>query len=218
MRHVISRSVGRKLMVTLIAIVGFVLVYEVGTFDSREEAPPGLVDPTRPAAGSRQLFTATAYCKGTTTTSGVEVRTGIAASDPALLPVGSVVNVTTGHSKYNGVYTIMDTGPKVQGRLLDLYMWSCHEALAFGRQEIELTVLRLGWNPNASTPSLVDRLFRRREAARKAVAPVLPPAPLEPTPQPQPALDAGPIALDSDEAAAASAPVDQVGPGVAPHP
>ena len=218
MRHVISRSVGRKLMVTLIAIVGFVLVYEVGTFDSREEAPPGLVDPTRPAAGSRQLFTATAYCKGTTTTSGVEVRTGIAASDPALLPVGSVVNVTTGHSKYNGVYTIMDTGPKVQGRLLDLYMWSCHEALAFGRQEIELTVLRLGWNPNASTPSLVDRLFRRREAARKTVAPVLPPAPLEPTPQPQPALDAGPIALDSDEEAAAGAPVDQIAPAVAPHP
>jgi hypothetical protein len=60
----------------------------------------------------------------------------------------------------------MDTGPKVQGRLVDLYMWSCHEALAFGRQQIEVTVLRLGWNPSASTPSLIDRLFRRREAAR----------------------------------------------------
>ena len=211
MRLVISRSVWRKLMVTFIAIVGFVLAYEVSMFDSRDEAPPGIVDPTLPAAGSRQLFSATAYCKGTTTASGVGVRTGIAASDPALLPVGSVVNVTTGNTKYNGVYTIMDTGPKVQGRLLDIYMWSCHEALAFGRQQIELTVLRLGWNPNASTPSLVDRLFRRREAAAKTLPP--PPPPL-----PAPALDT--VALDDEEETAVDRlpVVDSVEPAAAPTP
>lgn len=210
MRLVISRSVWRKLMVTSVAIVGFVLAYEVSMFDSRDEAPPGIVDPTVPAAGARQLFTATAYCKGTTTASGVVVRTGIAASDPALLPVGSVVNVTTGKTKYNGVYTIMDTGPRVQGRLLDLYMWSCHEALAFGRQQIELTVLRLGWNPNASTPSLIDRLFRRREAAAKT----LPPPPIAA----QPAFDA--VSLDDEEETAADPPpvVDTVEPAVAPAP
>jgi hypothetical protein len=65
----------------------------------------------------------------------------------------------------------MDTGPSVQGRTLDLYMWSCHEALRFGRRPVELRVLRLGWNPAASTPSFVDRLFRRREAARQPQAP-----------------------------------------------
>jgi 3D (Asp-Asp-Asp) domain-containing protein len=212
MRLVISRSVWRKLMVTSVAIVGFVLAYEVSMFDSREEAPPGIVDPTVPAAGSRQLFTATAYCKGTTTASGVGVRTGIAASDPALLPVGSVVNVTTGRTKYNGVYTIMDTGPSVQGRLLDLYMWSCHEALAFGRQQIELTVLRLGWNPNASTPSLIDRLFRRREAAAKTPPPPPPPLPA------QPAIDT--VSLDDEEETAADPPsvVDAVEPAAAPAP
>jgi 3D (Asp-Asp-Asp) domain-containing protein len=192
MPRVISRSVGRKLMVTLVAIVGFVLAYEISMSDSRNEAPPGVVDPTRPAAGSRQLFTATAYCKGTTTASGVGVRTGIAASDPALLPVGSVINITTGNAKYNGVYTIMDTGPKVQGRIIDVYMWSCHEALAFGRRQIELTVLRLGWNPNQSTPSLIDRLFRRREAARDA-----PPPPLPPPPPLQPAIE--PVLLEDGE-------------------
>jgi 3D (Asp-Asp-Asp) domain-containing protein len=198
--------------VTFVAIVGFVLAYEVSMFDSRKEAPPGIADPTVPAAGSRQLFTATAYCKGTTTASGVGVRTGIAASDPALLPVGSVVNVTTGNTKYNGVYTIMDTGPRVQGRLLDLYMWSCHEALAFGRQQIELTVLRLGWNPNASTPSLVDRLFRRREAAAQTLPP--PPAPLPA----QPAVDT--VLLDDEEETAADPPsvVDSVEPAAAPTP
>jgi hypothetical protein len=80
--------------------------------------------------------------------------------------------VATDNAKYNGVYTIMDTGPKIQGRLLDIYMWSCYEALAFGRKPVDLTVLRLGWNPRATTPGLIDRLFRRREAARRA-APVL---------------------------------------------
>jgi hypothetical protein len=65
----------------------------------------------------------------------------------------------------------MDTGPAVQGRTLDLYMWSCHEALRFGRRPVELRVLRLGWNPAASTPSFVDRIFRRREAARPTPAP-----------------------------------------------
>ena len=212
MALVISRSAWRKLTVTLVAMVGFVLAYEVSTFDSRDEAPPSVVDPTLPAAGSRQLFTATAYCKGTTTASGVGVRTGIAASDPALLPVGSVVNVTTGNPKYNGVYTLMDTGPKIQGRLLDLYMWSCHEALAFGRQQIELTVLRLGWNPNASTPSLVDRLFRRREAARAAPASLLPPPAL-------PTVDAATLDDDGQEEVAAEPSLGETGePAAAPAP
>jgi 3D (Asp-Asp-Asp) domain-containing protein len=189
----ISQSVGRKLVAMVIAIVGFVLVYEVSTFDSRDAARQP-VNPTGPAAGARLQFTATAYCKGRTTASGAAVRTGIAASDPSLLPVGSVVNVTTDTAKYNGVYTIMDTGPRVQGRILDLYMWSCHEALAFGRKPVQITVLRLGWNPSASSPSLVDRIFRRREAGRNAVLPA-PPLPVpadtpvqttaEPAPEPQ---------------------------------
>lgn len=171
-RHLISRSLWRKLAVTGVASVGFVLLYEVSMFDSQEAAPQGIVDPTLPTAGARLLFTATAYCKGRTTASGVGVRTGIAASDPGILPVGSVVNISTDTTKYNGVYTLMDTGPKVQGRVLDIYMWSCHEALAFGRRPVEVTVLRLGWNPSASTPSLVDRLFRRREAAARQGATV----------------------------------------------
>jgi hypothetical protein len=34
--------------------------------------------------------------------------------------------------------------------MLDLYMWSCHEALRFGRQAIQVEVLRLGWHPKNS--------------------------------------------------------------------
>ena len=52
----------------------------------------------------------------------------------------------------------------MQGRQIDIYMWSCYEALDFGRRNIQVTVLRLGWNPTASSPRLVDRLFRQRES------------------------------------------------------
>ena len=200
MRRVPSRSFWHKLTVSLAAIVAFVLLYEASTFDSRDTAPRGSVDPTLPAAGSRQLFTATAYCKGTTTASGVGVRTGIAASDPAILPAGSVINITTGDTKYNGVYTIMDAGPRVQGRVVDVYMWNCNEALAFGRQQVELTVLRLGWNPNASTPSLIDRLFRRLDTATTAA----PAATSAPTPNGADGVDGATGATEPFDGAAAT--------------
>ena len=177
MRHLISRSAWRQLTVVLVAIVAFVLMYETQMFDSTYASWTSMVnrEARPPAAGERLNFSATAYCKGTTTASGINPRTGVAAADPVLLPVGSVINVAAGDPKYSGVYTVMDTGPKVQGRLLDLYMWSCHEALRFGRKEVELTVLRLGWNPQASSPGLIRRLFRGREAARKIPPPDPPP-------------------------------------------
>ncbi len=135
MQRLLSGSIGLKVLATLVAISAFVLLYEATTFDSREAAGNAVAgDPTAPVTGARLQFQATAYCKGKTTASGVSVRSGVAASDPKLLPVGTVLNVTTDTTKYNGIYTVMDTGPKVQGRILDLYMWSCHEALAFGRK------------------------------------------------------------------------------------
>jgi len=183
MKRILSRSNSRRLVVTMIAIGGLLFFYEVTTFDLLPWGTiAGVSDPSAPVPGARLDFTATAYCKGKTTASGTEVRTGIAAADDAILPVGSVVNVATDNTRYNGVYTIMDTGPSVQGRALDLYMWSCHEALAFGRKPIQITILRLGWNPQASTPSFVDRIFRRRERARADVPPPAapPPAAIEP--------------------------------------
>jgi 3D (Asp-Asp-Asp) domain-containing protein len=180
----LSRSIGRKIVATGIAAVAFACLYEVTILDSRYAARRAELRETTaiPSPGAKLRFTATGYCKGTTTASGVNVRTGIAAADPALLPVGSVIQVERLDQRYNGIYTIMDTGPKVLGRHIDIYMWSCNDALQLGRRIAGLTVLRLGWNPLASTPSLVDRLFRQREAAQPppsalpAVAPVPPQA------------------------------------------
>jgi 3D (Asp-Asp-Asp) domain-containing protein len=174
----LTRSWPRRLALTGIAIVAFVLLYQATAFDSRFVARPAALQEVSatPVAGSQLRYTATAYCKGRVTASGVVVRSGIAAADPALLPVGSVIEVQSAPDKYNGVYTILDTGPAVQGRQIDIYMWNCYEALDFGRRPITLTVLRLGWNPHASSPRLVDRLFQQREAARAAALAVSPEA------------------------------------------
>ena len=206
MRVIISRSTWRKLSVLVIAVVGFVFLYETQMFDSRSALWQSMAQGGPPQPGAQLPFAATAYCKGTTTASGVGVRTGIAAADPTLLPVGSVINIATGDTRYNGVYTVMDTGPKVQGRILDLYMWSCHEALRFGRKDVQITVLRLGWDPRASSPSLIDRLFRRREAARR-VPPPEPPPPAGIVPESGAPADAGEVPPPETS----EAPVDSTG-------
>ena len=179
--RIISRSNWRKLLVLMVAIIAFVLLYETRMLDTTTLSAI-MGDSTTPLAGSRLEFNATAYCKGTTTASGVGVRTGIAAADPTLLPVGTVLNIATGDQRYNGVYTVMDTGPKVQGRILDLYMWNCNEALRFGRRQVRMRVVRLGWNPHATTRGFMDRLFRKTPPKEEEPPPIVPPAEAAPPP------------------------------------
>ena len=161
---IISDRFWRRTIVTAIAACAFVSMYEVTALDSKYAARLATLHETLalPLPGSRLAFSATAYCKGLVTTSGVAAQTGVVAADPELLPVGSVIEVDSLPPKYNGIYTVMDTGPAVQGRQIDVYMWSCNEALQFGRKPIHLTVLRLGWNPRATTPSFLDRFFKRQ--------------------------------------------------------
>jgi 3D (Asp-Asp-Asp) domain-containing protein len=172
----IAESYWRKALATLAVAVVFVFFYQTTTRDSRYAAREATLAETAnlPQAGARLQFTATAYCKGETTASGVGVRTGVAAADPALLPVGTVVRVDMPNPRYTGIWTVMDTGPAVQGRTVDLYLWSCKEALEFGRRPVRVTVLRLGWNPQNSIPGMVDTLFRKREADRPPLVRPLP--------------------------------------------
>ena len=171
---IISDRFWRRTIVTAIAAFGFVSMYEVTALDSKYVARLATLHESfaLPLPGSRLAFSATAYCKGLVTTSGVAAQTGVVAADPELLPVGSVIEVDSLPPKYNGIYTVMDTGPAVQGRQIDVYMWSCNEALQFGRRPVHLNVLRLGWNPRATTPSLLERMFKRSEP------PLLPSRPL----------------------------------------
>ena len=176
---IISGSFWAKAFVTVVAACTFAALFEVTTLDSSYAARPATRHEANalPLPGERVAFSATAYCKGIVTASGVAVQSGVVAADPELLPVGSVIDVDSLPSKYNGVYTVMDTGPAVQGRQIDVYMWSCNEALQFGRRPIHLNVLRLGWNPRASTSGFLDRFLRR---------PLPEPLPARPLPQTSP--------------------------------
>jgi 3D (Asp-Asp-Asp) domain-containing protein len=139
-----------KLLATVLAAVAFVVIYENVMMDSRTARIESASETATPAPGKLVRFSVTAYCKGEFTASGIRVRSGMAAADPQLLPVGSVIRIEGVPTKYEGVYTVLDTGPEVQGREIDIYMWSCIEALDFGRRRAAVTVLRLGWDPNAS--------------------------------------------------------------------
>jgi 3D (Asp-Asp-Asp) domain-containing protein len=177
----LARSAWWKALVTIVAAGVFVGLLEVTMFDSRYVTRPlSFIEPAfdpaaPPSPGARLAFTATAYCKGLVTSSGVAAQSGVTAADPAILPVGSVVQLDFKDDTYDGIYTILDTGPEVQGREIDLYMWSCNEALRFGRQPVRMTVLRLGWNPHATTRGFIERFFRK---------PAEQPPPLESRPLP----------------------------------
>ena len=178
----LAGSFWRKAVLTLFVVIGFVYLYEVTIPDARFSfGLEGVMDAAEtPQPGSRLAFTTTAYCKGAVTSSGVPVQSGIAAADPSLLPIGSVLSLRMSDGKYDGVYTVLDTGPAVQGRELDIYMWNCNEALAFGRRTARVTILRLGWNPQANTPTFMDRFFKKPQAA-----PVIPSRPLPQIEMPQ---------------------------------
>ena len=101
------------------------------------------------APGRTVRVVATAYCQRGKTQSGVQVRTGIVAADPKVIPVGSVVRVMDGAA--SGIYTVMDTGSEVKGRKIDIFIPDCTRARHFGEQHVRIRILRHGWNPKAST-------------------------------------------------------------------
>jgi 3D (Asp-Asp-Asp) domain-containing protein len=87
-------------------------------------------------------FTVTAYCTGKTTAAGTRVSEGVVAADPRVLPLGTVIRLAGLDGRYNGTYTVMDTGPKVRGRRLDLYLRDCTEAVRFGRRSGRVSIAR----------------------------------------------------------------------------
>lgn len=87
-------------------------------------------------------FHATAYCLKGRTASGIEVRPGVIAADPRVLPLGTVVHLRAG--RYTGTYTVMDTGGRIRGRIVDVYVSTYKEAMEFGRRQVKIKVLGRG--------------------------------------------------------------------------
>lgn len=86
-----------------------------------------------------QQFKATAYCLKGRTAMGSGVRRGIVAADRRVLPLGSRIQIDAG--SYSGMYTVADTGGSVKGRVLDIWVPSCSEAVRFGRRPVKVSMM-----------------------------------------------------------------------------
>jgi 3D (Asp-Asp-Asp) domain-containing protein len=151
-----ARSVYRRRLRHLLPAM--LLVIAGGCAGRIHPSPPPATpqpEPVLPApAPQRALFTATAYCSGTRTASGTRVTEGIVAADPSLVPIGSVIRVSGLEERYNGVYTVMDTGSKIRGHRIDLYIRDCDAATRFGRRSAYVSIVRRGWHPHATSATL----------------------------------------------------------------
>ncbi len=87
-------------------------------------------------AVSKRKFIATAYCLKGRTALGHRVRKGLIAADPRILKLGSSVTIDAG--SYSGTYLVSDTGGKIKGNRIDIWMPSCSEARRFGRRSVML--------------------------------------------------------------------------------
>jgi 3D (Asp-Asp-Asp) domain-containing protein len=93
-------------------------------------------------------FDATAYCLKGRTASGMDAKPGMIAADPRVLPLGTVVHLRSG--SYTGTYRVMDTGGRIRGRRVDVYVATHREAVQFGRRQVKIKVL-------AHSPAKADR-------------------------------------------------------------
>jgi 3D (Asp-Asp-Asp) domain-containing protein len=75
----------------------------------------------------------TAYCLSGTTRRGRYVRPGIVAADRKLFPLSRYIELYAGE-KYLGRFLIDDTGSRIRGAHIDLWVPTCREAIIFGRQ------------------------------------------------------------------------------------
>ncbi|HEX8395389.1 MAG TPA: 3D domain-containing protein [Longimicrobium sp.] len=94
----------------------------------------------------RMEMRSTAYCLRGMMRTGVRVRDGMAAADPNVLPLGSVVRVSHPDGRLIGVFVIMDTGGAVRGNKIDLWFSNCGEASDWGMRRVVAEVIDIGRN------------------------------------------------------------------------
>jgi 3D (Asp-Asp-Asp) domain-containing protein len=90
-----------------------------------------------------RYFIATAYSVEGTGASGKWSHPGTVAADRKVLPLNSRIRVY-GAGRYSGDYTVEDTGAKVDGHHIDVYMPRRAEAKRFGRQRVKVVILEYG--------------------------------------------------------------------------
>ncbi len=88
-------------------------------------------------------YVATAYSVTGITASGEYTHRHVVAADPSILPIGSRIKVQRA-GRYSGEYVVADTGQKIVGRKLDIYLPSTAECKKFGRKGVRVAVIEIG--------------------------------------------------------------------------
>jgi rare lipoprotein A len=91
----------------------------------------------------RYSFLATAFSREGITCAGTATHRGMVAADPSVLPIGTVIRVRSAGA-YSGVYIVTDTGAKVDGKHIDLYVPNRAAAVRFGKRRVLVRVLHWG--------------------------------------------------------------------------
>lgn len=99
--------------------------------------------------GPTRTFEATAYTQRSATASGVKSQRGVVAADPRILPLGTEIQVSNA-GRYSGIYVVADTGPRIQGRHIDLFIRNPQHAKKFGRKIVKVKVLHWGTSAGLS--------------------------------------------------------------------
>jgi len=95
-------------------------------------------------------YIATAYSVTGVTASGIYTNRHVVAADPDILPVGSIVKVRHA-GKYSGEYVVADTGEKIVGRKLDIYIPNTHACKKFGKRKVHVEVVKVGAGTHQDT-------------------------------------------------------------------
>jgi 3D (Asp-Asp-Asp) domain-containing protein len=117
-----------------------------------------------------RYFIATAYSIEGTGASGKWSHPGTVAADTGVLPLNSRIRIL-GAGDYSGDYTVEDTGAKVDGHHIDVYMPSRAEAKKFGRQRVKVLILKYGDDtPTPPDPNQRAEAKAENKAVRAAAA------------------------------------------------
>lgn len=104
-------------------------------------------------------YVATAYSVTGITASSQWTHRHVVAADPDVLPLGSRIKIKRA-GRYSGEYVVADTGAKIQGRRLDIYMPNTQECMRFGSRPVRVRVIQLGDGTKATTKA-ADQTVKR---------------------------------------------------------
>ncbi len=90
-------------------------------------------------------FEATAFSTFGVTQKGTVTHDGVVAADPSVLPLGSIIRIENA-GLFSGRYVVTDTGSKIVGRHIDVYIPSRAQAKEFGKRVVTVRLLVRGDN------------------------------------------------------------------------